>query len=73
MDKNIKKVVEIMNEEFAKQDKWYAIFSLLFDSNWDKKMEVNCSLNTDQLIIAKHIIDTYIDNYIVLNEMWDDL
>jgi hypothetical protein len=62
MDKNLEKVIDIMNEEYEKAGKWYALFAIEFDWTWNRDLRVNCSLDMDQMIITKYMIWSYIDS-----------
>lgn len=68
MDKNIEKVIEIMNEEFEKNNKSYYIIALEFGEDWEPQLTVSWTINTNELIVWKYMIDKHIDSQISLNE-----
>lgn len=69
MDKNIKKVVEIMNEEFEKGGKSYYIMAIEIDNKWSYELTASWSISTNELIVAKYMVDKHIDDKIFLDEL----
>lgn len=69
MDKNITKVVEIMNEEFEKNGKSYYIMAIEIDWEWSYELTASWSITTNELIVAKYMVDKHIDDKIFLGEL----
>ncbi len=69
MDKNITKVVEIMNEEFEKNGKSYYIMTIEIDNEWSYELTASWSISTNELIVAKYMVDKHIDDKIFLDEL----